>query len=74
MPVAGKREGIAGTVRVVSSQGNVIALPDDLETESCEGRDDLLDRRVDRKLRHSDRHAGLRDEGLDDGIVLLELR
>ena len=74
MPVAGKGERAASSVRVGPGQGNVIALPDDLETEDCEGGDDLLARCVDRKLRHSDRYAGLRDECLVDGIVLLELR
>ncbi len=74
MPVAGKGERAASSVRVVPGQGNVIALTDDLETEDCEGGDDLLERCVDRELRHSDRHAGLRDECLDDWIVLLKFR
>ncbi len=73
VPVAWKRKRTATSVGVAPRESYVVLLADDMKAEDRERCDDPLARRIDRELCHSDGHAGLGDEGLDDRVVLLEL-
>jgi len=61
-------QGRAGTVRIGSFHGDVVAFSDENKTEPFEGPDYIADRGVDRELGHLCRQFCLSHKGLNHGL------